>query len=262
MPSKPSTIPDMRYINRQVPIVEVARALGLRLDGTGKIHCWHPNQHKNGDRTASVGIERTHNTVKCFGCDSKPMGPIDLVMDVRMLAAADSALWIAERFKVPSIPAGKRLKDEDRWRGPIGHERGMQLLIRSGLFGSLSEATRPIALVLLEMSEKEKPTDQESSIQMSYEAITRYSGVRSPNAISKALRELGEIGFLRFPDARLCRCPSRPASHYIVTPNSNELYELAQTFAAQMKTEIAAERELRARLRREKVRAWKAKSIA
>lgn len=80
MAAKPSTIPDMRFINRKVPIAEVARALSLRLDGTGKIHCWHPDKHKNGDRTASVGIRISNNTVKCFGCGSRPICPIDLVM--------------------------------------------------------------------------------------------------------------------------------------------------------------------------------------
>ena len=84
-------IPDMRFINRELPIVEVARALDLRLDGAGKIHCWHPDRHQHGDRTASVGIRASNNTVKCFGCDSKPMGPIDLAMDVHGLGAADAA---------------------------------------------------------------------------------------------------------------------------------------------------------------------------
>jgi cobalamin biosynthesis protein CobD/CbiB len=36
-------IPDMRFINRKVPIAEVACALGLRLEGAGKLHCWHPD---------------------------------------------------------------------------------------------------------------------------------------------------------------------------------------------------------------------------
>jgi hypothetical protein len=39
------------------------------------------------------------------------MGPIDLAMDVHGIGAADAALWIAERFTVPSIPARKRLAD-------------------------------------------------------------------------------------------------------------------------------------------------------
>ena len=152
----------MRYINRQVPIAKVARALDLRLDGAGKIGCWHSEHHKNGDRTASVGIRATNNTVKCFGCDSKPIGPIDLVMDVLALGVADAALWIAGRFEVPTIPVGRRLAEPDRWRDRFGYERGLELLIKSGLWGRLSEAARSIAPVLLEMSEKKEPTDQES----------------------------------------------------------------------------------------------------
>lgn len=253
-------IPDMRFINRELPIVKVAHALELRLDGAGKIHCWHPDHHKNDDRTASVGIRSTNNTVKCFGCDSKPMGPIDLVMDVLGMAPADAALWIADRFDVPTIPVGKRIAEADRWRSPVGYERGLGLLVRSGLWGTLSEPARSIAAVFLEMSEKKEPTNLESSIRISYGGITRYSGVCSPNAIRKALTELGEIGFLRFPEAGLRCGPHRPALRYIVTPNSDELNESAQAFAAQMKTKIAAERELRARLRREKTRVWRERS--
>jgi len=250
-------IPDMRFINHEVPVADIAKALELRLDGAGKIHCWHPERHQRGDRTASVGIRKSNNTAKCFGCDSKPMGAIDFVMDVLGLAAADAALWIAARFHVPTIPSGKRLAEADRWRGRIGYERGLDLLVRSGLFGVLSEPARLIAPVFQAMCEKQETTDQEFSIRISYRGITRYSGVRSPNAIRKALIELSEIAFLKFPQAGIRRGPDRPASEYIVTPNSDELYELAQAFSAQMKTEIAAERELRGRLRREKTRAWR-----
>jgi hypothetical protein len=248
----------MRYINRQVPIIRVARALDLRLDGANKIHCWHPERHEHGDRTASVGIRETNNTVKCFGCDSKPMGPIDFVMDVlAMTSPADAALWIAGRFDVPTVQAGKRLTETDRWRGPVGYERGLELLVRSGLWGILSGPAQSVAAVFVTMSEKKRLTDQEFRIRLSYLGISRYSGLRSPNAIRKALIELGEIGFLTLPEAGLHRSPQRGASLYIVTPSSNEMTELAQAFSAQMKTEIAAEKELRSRLRREKTRAWR-----
>jgi len=70
-------MPDICHISRQARTIELARELDLRLDGTSKIHCWHPDRHKHGDRTASVGIRTNNNTVKCFGCGSKPIGPID-----------------------------------------------------------------------------------------------------------------------------------------------------------------------------------------
>jgi hypothetical protein len=116
--AKASAIPDMRFINRELSIAEVARRLDLRFDGNSKIHCWHPDRHQHGDRTASVGIRTTNNTVKCFGCDSKPMGPIDLVMDVLGTdSPAGAAIWIADRFEVPTIPARRhvaRLKGQHR----------------------------------------------------------------------------------------------------------------------------------------------------
>jgi hypothetical protein len=197
-------IPDMRYINREVRIREVAHALDFKFDGPSKIHCWHPDRHKRGDRTASVGIRTSNNTVKCFGCVSKPMGPIDLVMDVLDTAAADAALWIAARFTVPSVPRRRPVPKLDApYR--VGYEHGIGLLIRSGLWGTLSEAARCIAPVLLGMAEKVSPASQDFTLQMSYVAISRFSGVRSHRAIRKALVELADIGFsppaLRRPTA-------------------------------------------------------------
>jgi hypothetical protein len=251
----------MRFINRHVPIAKVAVALDLRLDGPSRIHCWHPERHKSDDRSASVGIRTSNNTLKCFGCDSRPMGPIDFAMDVLgMDSPADAALWIASKFDVPMIPAGKRLEEPERSRFRAGYENGLELLVRSGLWGSLSGPAQSIAAVFSAMSEKSEPTAREAPIRLSYAGIKRYSGVTSPNAIRKAILELGEIGFLRLPEAGLSRSPQRGAAKYVVTPNSDELSELAHAFWAQTKTEIAAERELRNRLRVAKTVAWRVKS--
>jgi hypothetical protein len=245
---------DMRHINREVRIAEVARKLNLRLDGSSKIHCWHPDRHHNGDRTASVGIRAANNTAKCFGCHIGPLGPIDLVMDVLGIASpADAALWIADRFPVPTIPARRPIPSLD---APyhIGYERGLGLLVRSGLWGTLSEAARCVAPVLLEKAEKVFPTDDELTLQISYVGIARFSGVKSHRAIRKALVELGEIGFLRMPCAGLPRSPERSSSRYIVTPHSDELWDAGNAFAAQLRQEIAAEKELRKRARELRVR--------
>lgn len=252
----PRGTPDMRYINRKVPISDVAAALDLRFDGSSKIHCWHPERHEHGDRTASVGIRSANNTVKCFGCDSKPMGPIDMVMDVLSLPAVDAALWIAARFEVPTIPARRHLTDVARRRERLGCERGLELLVRSGLWSTLSRAAQAIAPVLLALSEQERACDTESTVQISYLAITRYSGVQSPTAIRRALVALSEIGFVRLPEAAR-RSPDRQAATYTVTPNSDHLWELAQAFASQSKAEIAVERELRNRQRKERIRSLK-----
>lgn len=249
-----SGIPDMKYINRNVPIAEVARALDLRLDCASRIHCWHPERHEHGDRTASVGIRANNNTVKCFGCDSKPMGPIDMVMDVRGVGPADAALWIAEHFTVPSIPARKRLADADRRRDRAGYERGLGLLIRSGLWARLSAPAQAIAPVLLEFGEKDRPLDDTLRVKMAYRTLARYSGVQSHNAIRKGLVELADVGFLILPEGAATASLDRQTATYTVTPNSHQLWELAQTTSRQTQQEIDAEIELRKRQRNERLR--------
>src|ERR1022692_4534979 len=103
-------IPDLRYINRKIPVADVARALDLRFGVNGNIHCWLPERHQHGDRTASVGIRRTNNTAKCFGCGVGPLGPVDLVMVVLGIKSPGAAAhWIAERFDVPDLPRGTHL---------------------------------------------------------------------------------------------------------------------------------------------------------
>jgi len=50
-------VPDLKYINRNVPIIDVARALGLDV-GASNIRCWRPELHQNGDRTPRLGFVR------------------------------------------------------------------------------------------------------------------------------------------------------------------------------------------------------------
>ena len=248
-------IPDMRFINKHVAVADVARALDLRLEGTTKIHCWHPERHKNGDRTASVGIRASNNTVKCFGCDSKPMGPIDLVMDVLNTAsAADAALWIAARFQVPCIAPRKWLSGEDRPSNPVGREQGIELLIRSGIWAGLSEPAKAIAPVLLEFGEKVDAFGERRQTQVSYRKLARYSGIQSHNAIRKGLVELSDVGFLSLPPGTAVRSPDRRTSTYVVTPNSDALFELANAVARQTQQAVDAEIELRRHQRNDRLR--------
>src|ERR1039458_7752046 len=149
-----SSIPDMKYINRKVPIVDVARALDLRLEGATMVHCWHPARHQHGDRTASASILTSSNKIKCFVCNFRPKGPVDFVMDVLEISSpADAALWIAARFAVPMIAAHKHLAGSARRGERV--QSGLALMIRSGLWAELSPAAQAIAPVLLEIAERD-----------------------------------------------------------------------------------------------------------
>jgi hypothetical protein len=146
-------VPDLRFINRKVPIHDVAGALDLRLGANGNFHCWRPESHQNGDRTASVGVRKTNNTVKCFGCGIGPLGPVDLVMAVHGLTnPGDAAHWIAERFEVPDLPAGKHLITPVRGIFQVGFEGPIELLVRSSIWTRLSAPARSIIPVLLELA--------------------------------------------------------------------------------------------------------------
>jgi hypothetical protein len=246
-------IPDLRWINRNVPIAEVARALALRVDGTGKIHCWHPERHKNGDRTASVGIRHKNNTVKCFGCDSKPMGPVNLVIDVLDLSGpADAAIWIAEHFSVPYIPKGKHLKRPARPPVRAGFEGDIGILVFSGLWADFCAPTRCIVPALLSLAPWESGKST-AVISISYEGISRYSGVASPNAIANAIRELEEIGWLTRMKASKCTTdPLRAVGVYLLTPQADSVVELAAARWTQTQEAIEGEREIRRRQRTER----------
>jgi hypothetical protein len=244
-------LPDLQFINRKIPIIEVALALDLRIGDNGNIHCWRAELHQNGDRTASVGIRKTNNTVKCFGCWVGPLGPIDLVMSVLGLKnPGEAARWIAGRFKVPDLPLGKHLFQPARDIFRVGFESDIGLLVRSGLWARLSGPARSIVPVFLELAER-NPVTHTLSIQVSYRALARYSGIASPKAIVKALRELRDIGWLsatpgpRDPGSG----PVRNISTYLLTPRSDEIVELANANFAQMRDDVETERTLRAQAR-------------
>ena len=248
-------VPDLRYVNRKIPIAWIAHALELHFGEKGNIHCWRPHLHQNGDRTASVGIRKANNTVKCFGCGVGPLGPVNLVMEILGLTnPGEAARWIAQRFQVPDLPPGKHLVQRER-RNLYGFEGGLGLLIRSGLWPQLSPTARHLVPVLLDFAEQDSGK-QTFTITMSYRAMARYAGVASPNAIASALRELQQINWLTLMPGRRepGAGPARRTSTYLLTPQSDQLRELANATCAQMRSVIEIEKKLRAEARAERKR--------
>ena len=241
-------VPDLRYINKRIAVADIARALDLRFGDNGLIHCWHPDRHQHGDRTASVGIRSTNNTVKCFGCGEGPFGPADLVMNALGLAnPGDAACWIANRFDVPYLPPGKHLVQPPRHIFQYGHEDDIGLLVFSGIWAKLSPPARSLVPVLLNLADHDGETHSLRA-RLSYRALSRYSGIVSPNAIKKAIEELQQIGWLsavaspRTADS----APMRETAVYLIAPRSDDLVELANAQYAQQRSEVEIERKIRA----------------
>ncbi len=156
----------------------------------------------------------------------------------------DAARWVANRFEVPEISAGKHIIPPERRTFQFGHETDVGLLIHSGLWARLSESARAIVPVLLELADRHR--DQTLTVQISYRALARYSGVSSPNAIAGVLRQLEEICWLSIVAGRRepGSGPVRGTSKYLLTPRSDYLLELANANCAQMREEIELEKKL------------------
>src|SRR5712692_792570 len=143
--------PDLGWIRRNVPVLELGRRLGLFIKGR-RAQCWRTETHANGDADPSLHFYERGNRVRCFVCDMRGgMSNIDLVMGVLSVDCGAAALWIARRFPVPETkpgrPKGARSKLSASYRvGVSGSE--FEVLIRSGLWGQLTPAERSILVVL------------------------------------------------------------------------------------------------------------------
>ena len=85
-----TAMPDMKFINSQIPILEIARALGLEVRGR-KATC---PECKKKRLTFSVKF----NCWRCWNCDpaGKRKTVIDLVMFILNVDAFNAAAWISE----------------------------------------------------------------------------------------------------------------------------------------------------------------------
>lgn len=254
-------IPDARYIREKIPIVKIASVLGLEVFPNRMVRCWHTERHHNGDRTPSVGVYARYNKLKCFGnaCDGKPLGPIDLVVDVRECTPKEAIRWIAQRFPVPLIPKGKHLAKKTDQVARYGFERPTELLVRSGLWAKMSPPARALVVVFVELVvESHRAENWEFSI--SYQGLGRYSGLKSSASIAKGLQELEVIGWLRrsrVPPTRAGQGPLRETNKYFITPFSDAVRELANSTVSEFRDAIDEERQMRADRRARRTRAWR-----
>jgi hypothetical protein len=244
-------IPDLKWINRALPIADVARKLEFRFGERGMIHCWHPERHQHGDRTPSVSIRQKNNTIHCFGCGTKPMSVVDLVVDARRLTVADAARWLEQNFEVRRIKPRKHLAAAGA-RHPymVGMEQPVELLVRSCLWAHLSVSAQRIVPVLLSFAER--AGRDTFRVEISYRGMMRYSGVRSFNAVSGALDQLADIGWLQRPANATRSQLLRDTGAYVLTPYSDVVKELGNTLFLEERQIIQAERELRDQQRRDR----------
>jgi hypothetical protein len=237
---------DIAWMKKNVAVLEVGRALGLRIHHR-KAQCWRPENHANGDTHPSLHFYERGNRVRCFVCDMRGgHSCIDLVMGVLGLDLASAVRWIAERFAVPNAkigrPAGRRTADAVPFRvGVDGSD--LEVLVRSGIFGQLSPAERSILITLRLFRDTET-----GLTRLSYGAIMRYSGVGRRHNVSQALAKLQRLRAIQVSRGDRIGLVRECSAYRVTLDDPKFLAKCNEVFLA-AREEIAAERECRKKLR-------------
>jgi hypothetical protein len=180
------------------------------------------------------------------------------VMDILGVDCANAISWVEQRFEVPLIPARKphERAEHRRLEGVIDP---ITLLVRSHVFSRLSMPARLIAPVLVGLSEKNAHfAEADRTIDISYRALMRYSGLKSPNAVSKGIEELKVIGWMRGGSdaAGLVRA----TGSYVLSPFADPLLELGHVLAKEEQMLIVHERQQSKRRRQERERIFRGRT--
>jgi hypothetical protein len=240
--------PDFAWIKKFVPILQIARELGLPIYTKNWIRCWRPERHKNSDAHPSLHLYERNNRARCFVCDMRVgHSNIDLVVAFFKCDFADAVAWICRRFPVPEIrpgrPVGARVPLQQPDRVGITTYSDVEILVRSGLFGQLSSAEAKIALVLYFFRDPET-----GLTRISYGGIMRYAGIGSRKSISGALRHLQNVHALQ-----INRSPrvgvTRDCSTYRITLEDEKFLDLCNETFKRARNEVEQERTHRRKLR-------------
>jgi len=249
-------IPDAQQINRELDIRLVAAALEIKRSGS-RFHCWHPENHRNGGSNPSVGYWHAANRLKCFVCAKPAIGVIDFVMDARDMDFVSAIVWIESRFDVPRMPVRKPTgRGERRHLDGITHP--IDYLVRAHIFRQLSPPAQAIATAMVAFSDHAGIADAPRHVTISYRALMRYTGIRSPNSVSKAIDELEMIGWLRPHTLRAGLL--KTTGVYIVTPFSQSILELGHRLAKEEQMAIEYERTAAERRRVQRQEVFRASS--
>ena len=192
--SNPSSYPDIAFIRKNVPIQDVARELGLRLNGHYRAHCWRVENHKNGDRDPSLTFKKKTNRGRCWVCDQHDWSNLDMAMMILGCDFPAAVAWICERFAVPLGRPGKHITQRRQWNPTyrVGYSGShMEWLVRSGLWSELTASERSVLVVF------DVFTDTETNdATISYRGIMRFAGIRSHTTVRRALRRFQQLGVL------------------------------------------------------------------
>ena len=238
--------PDISWIKKNVPVLEVAKALGMRIR-RHRAQCWRPENHTHGDAEPSLHFHEKKNRVRCFVCDMRGgHSNVDLVMAILNLNVGDAVRWIAERFTVPNVKVGRPVGRQEVQPAAcrVGvHGGEFEFLVRSGMFGKLPAPERSILVALAHFR------DHDSGLtQLSYAGIMRYAGVSSTATVARALKQLARLRAIEIHRG-LRVGVTRTCSAYRVTIEDPKFVDLCNEVCRISREQVAQERTYRRGLR-------------
>jgi hypothetical protein len=211
-----TAMPDMKFINSQIPILEIARALGLEVRGR-KATC---PECKKRRLTFSVKL----NCWRCWNCDpaGKRKTVIDLVMFFLNVDAYNAAAWINARWKVVSQVQVERSENQRRitkhvYRRvrqipvPERDKPSLQAIVTSPGWRGMSLSARVVAVTLLALARM----DARNSVTIDRKGLSDLTGITDPNTLAKANRELQAIGLFEIDRGYKTKYAGRPTVYHL-----------------------------------------------
>jgi hypothetical protein len=188
-------LPDFKWINSEVPILEAAQKLGLVVRGKKAI-C--PDCGKR-----QLTFTTVHNGWKCWSCEpgGKMHSVIDLVMAHRNCPAYEAAKWITENWRV----AGRvQIEYSENARGKIRHtyqryqpipvpdrsQPSLEAIVASPGWREMPLSVKAIGVTLFAMA-----LGADNHVTgISRRMLGELAGVHKPAAVVQAVREMEAIG--------------------------------------------------------------------
>jgi hypothetical protein len=204
-------MPDMKYINHEIPILEVARELGLAVRGR-KATC---PECKKKRLTFSVKF----NCWRCWNCDpaGKRKTVIDLVMFFLNVDAFNAAAWIRKRWNVVGQVQVERSENKHgltkhvyrRVRSipiPERDKPNLQAIVTSPGWREMALSARVVAMTLLALARM----DEKNSVTINRKELSYLTGITDPNTLAKANREAQAIGLFEIDRGYKTKYAERP----------------------------------------------------
>lgn len=219
------TLPDLIYIKRRIPILEVARELGIHVMPRGATwtaaRCFRPENHKCGDSTPSLNFHTKRNKWMCFACDDRLHSNVDLVMQVEDCTLEKALEWFDEHYPgIPRIKAKKTGRNTFDFRAGVDEFQSPDDLVKAGIVPHLTDSSLRVFTVLAAFR------DDDDVAAISYETIKARTGIKTNHTVADAVGHLERLSIMKVTRKWARGRAGRDQNQYSFTFDDPALFDL------------------------------------